>query len=493
MNKFSHLKILLQRASAPALALFVLAGCTMIPKYKQPSAPVSSSWPNVPGYAKTKTAPAKVPAADIGWRVFFRDPRLQQIIELALTNNPNLQAAVFNVAQTRALYHVQAAALIPTVDANASASRQRVPNVFIGSASSTNSVAPSITYNEFTANLGVTSYELDLFGQVRSLKRQALETYFASEEARKSAQIALVAQVGAAYLAEQEASEQLAFAREMLKAARQSFDLTKRSFEAGVMSQFDLNTASIQLQTAAAAMAGYAQQRAEASDNLTLLAGEPLPADLAPSRWFNRKMCLNDIPAGLPSDSLERRPDIVEAEHQLKAANANIGVARAAFFPTITLTGSAGYATTTLESLFAPGSQAWGISPQIVWPIFNMGTAWNELKAVKAAQRIQAANYKSAVQTAFKEVADALAVRATVQSQLADDEALVKADEQSYQMTQAGFRGGVNSALDVLVTQQTLDSARLNLIQARYSRLISLINLYQALGGGWEEQTERLP
>ena len=486
MNECSQLKKSSRRAVLPACALvvLVLAGCTMVPKYKQPAAPLSSSWPSVPGYARTKTAPATVPAAEIGWRDFFRDPRLQQIIELALTNNPNLQVAVYNVEQTRALYHVQAAALIPTVSATGNATWQRIPNVFNGH-------SQPLTYDEFTANLGVASYELDLFGQVRSLKRQALETYFASLEAQESAHIALVAQVGTAYLTEQVAREQLALAREMLQAARQTFDLTQHSFEAGVLSQIDLNNASVQLQNVSAATAGYAQQLAEASDNLTLLAGRPLPANLQRARSFNPDECLSDIPAGLPSDLLERRPDIVEAEHQLKAANANIGAARAALFPTITLTGSGGYASTKLSSLFTPASEAWNFSPQIVWPIFGFGTAWHELQAVKASQRIQAANYQSAVQTAFKEVADALAVRTTVQAQLADDEALVAADEQSYQLTQAGLRSGINSALDVLVTQQTLDSARQNLIQAQYARLINLINLYQALGGGWAEQTAR--
>jgi multidrug efflux system outer membrane protein len=265
--------------------------------------------------------------------------------------------------------------------------------------------------------------------------------------------------------------------------------LTKQSFDAGVSSQFDLNNASTLLQNTSAAEASYAQQFAEARDNLTLLVGEPLPAELEPMPMLDPKACLSDIPAGLPSDLLEQRPDVIEAEHQLKAANANIGAARAAFFPTIYLTGNAGYASASLQNLFEPASAAWNISPTIVWPIFSGGTLYHGLQEVKAAQRIQAENYVSTVQTAFKEVADALAVRETVQSELADDETLVNADKQSYQLTQAGFRAGVNSSLDVNVTLQTLDSARLSLISTQYSQLISLINLYQALGGGWSEQT----
>ena len=479
---FKKFKTSLRTPTSAAFLVLLLTGCTMIPQYQRPPADLSASWPGAPGYTNAETAPAKMPAAEIGWRDFFRDPRLQRTIEMALTNNPNFRAAVLNVEQSRALYHVQALALVPTVNINANGTRQKIPNVFGGT-------AKPLTYSEYSANLGVANYEVDLFGHVRSLTRQALETYFATVEARQSAHIALVAQVGLAYLSAEEAGEQLALAQEMLKSARQAYDLTKRSFDAGVLSQFDLNNASTQLQTASAAVAGYAQQLAEASDNLTLLVGRPLPAELQPSRELNLEICLSDIPAGLPSDLLARRPDVLQAEHQLKAANANIGAARAAFFPTITLTGSAGYSSTALAELFAPGSTAWGFSPQLVWPIFAGGTAWQGLKAVEAAKSIAAVNYQAAVHTAFKEVADALAVRATVQSQLTDDEALVKADQQSYDLTQAGFRAGVNSQLDVLVTLQTLDSARQNLIQAQYSRLVSLINLYQALGGGWNEKT----
>ncbi|MGH8024394.1 MAG: efflux transporter outer membrane subunit [Limisphaerales bacterium] len=471
-----------KKGIAALVLLSALAGCTMIPKYKQPPANVSSSWPSVPGYAKIQTAPAAVPAAEIGWRDFFRDQRLRRVIAMALTNNPSLRAAVENVIQTRALYHVQQSQLVPTVGVNADNIRQRIPNIYGGN-------AKPLTYSEYQVNLGAASYELDLFGQVRSLTRQALETYFASEEARRAAQIALVAQVATAYLTEQEASEQLAIARQTLKAARQSFALTKRSFQAGVESQFDLNAASAQVSTASASVAAYAQQLAQASDNLTLLVGRPLPPALAPAPKVDLNLCVSDIPAGLPSDLLARRPDILEAEHQLKAANANIGAARAAFFPTITLTASGGYASTSLQNLIAPGSTAWGFEPQLVWPIFDLGTAFHQLQADKAVKEAEAANYQSTVQTAFKEVADALAVRQTVQSQLADNQALVTADQQSYDLTEAGFKSGVNSTLDVLVTLQTLDSARENLIQVQYSRLISLIDLYQALGGGWNEQS----
>jgi multidrug efflux system outer membrane protein len=465
-----------------ALSFLALAGCTLAPKYQRPAAPISQTWPKVPGHRKTPTQPAAVPAADIGWREFFRDPRLQQLIELALTNNLDLRMAMLNVEQTRALYHVQRDALIPTVDINANGTRQRISTGFAGS-------TESATFNQFNVNLGVASYELDLFGRVRSLKRQALETYFATEEARKSAQIALVAEVGAAYLTERELTEQLAVARQTLKAARGNYDLIKRSYEAGVLSQLDLNTAETQLQTARAAVAGYEQQLAQAENYLVLLVGCPLPDDLPPPQPFNPQICLSDIPAGLPSDLIARRPDVLEAEHQLEAANASIGAARAAFFPTVTLTGQGGTESTTLEGLFAPGSQAWAFSPQIVWPIFAAGTAYHELQAVKAAKMIEVANYQKTIQTAFREVADSLAVRATVQTQLSASRALVKSQEETYKLTEARFRNGVDSSLNVLTAQQAYYNARQNLIQSEYSRLFNLINLYQALGGGWREHT----
>ena len=470
-----------QRITIGLFAL-ALAGCTLMPTYQQPPAPISSSWPEAPGSGKTSTNAAPVPAANIGWREFFRDPRLQRLIELALTNNLDLRVAMQNVEQTRALYHVQRNELIPTVDVNAGGNRQRIAFGYAGSGAGS-------TFQEYDVNLGVSSYELDLFGRIRSLKRQALETYFASVEAQKSAQIALVAEVAAAYLTEREVTEQLAVAQQTLNASSNVYELTKSSYQVGVLSQFDLNAAETQWQTARTVVAGYQQQLAQAENYLVLLVGCPLPGNLPPPGSFNPEICLADIPAGLPSDLLQRRPDILEAEHQLEGANANIGAARAAFFPTITLTANAGTASTTLQNLFAPGSAAWLFQPQIVWPIFAAGTAWNELKATKAAERIEVAYYQKSIETAFREVADSLAVRETVRTQLAANQTTVRATQQNYELTQARFDNGVASSLDVLAAQQNLDNAQQNLIISQYSRLFNLINLYQALGGGWNEHT----
>ncbi|MBU6408899.1 MAG: efflux transporter outer membrane subunit [Verrucomicrobia bacterium] len=463
------------------IAGLALAGCTLIPKYQRPAPAIAPAWPAEARQAAGPTN-ATIRAADIGWRQFFRDARLRQLITLALSNNPDLRAATLNVQQTRALYAVQGNALIPTGNINANATRQRIAYGYAGHGNST-------TYSQYNVNLGVASYELDLFGRVRSLKRQALETYFASEEARKSAQIALVSQVAGAYLMEREAADQLSVARETLAAANTDYELSQRSHDEGVLSDIQLNAVQAQMDIDRVLVANYQQQFVQARDALALLVGRPLPNGLTPAKPFNPKICLADIPAGLPSDLLERRPDILEAEHQLKAANANIGAARAAFFPTVTLTGSAGTASTTLESLFAPGSETWAFSPQIVWPIFGARTAWDELQAIKAQKLIAAAQYQKAVQTAFREVADSLAARTNLKIQLSANEGLVAADGKNYQLAQALFSHGVDSQLDVLAAREALDSVRQSLIQSRYSRLFNLINLYQALGGGWRENS----
>jgi multidrug efflux system outer membrane protein len=468
---------------SPIIALFVLAlaGCTLAPGYHRPTAAISPVWPPVPEESESRTnAAATVPAADIGWREFFRDPRLRRLVELALTNNPDLRVAVLNVEQSRAQYRIQRAALFPEIDATGSGTRQRFPSDLSGT-------GKPLTSSQYSLSLGTTAYELDLFGRVRSLKAEALENYFATVEARRSAQIALVAEVGNAYLLERAVTEQLAVARQTLTAVRASYELTKRSYEAGVVSELDLRTAEGQVQTARSNVAAYEQQLAEAEHNLVLLVGRPLPKDLPPPQPLNSLDYLSDVPAGLPSDLLQRRPDILAAEHQLKAANAGIGAARAAFFPTITLTASAGTASSQLANLFAPGSGTWLFSPQITLPIFTAGRNFANLDAAKIGKLIEVANYEKAIQTAFREVSDSLAARATVEVQLDAGETLVKAEQRRYELAEARFRQGVDSYLNVLSAQQDLYTAQENLIQFQFSRLSNLINLYQALGGGWRE------
>ncbi len=392
--------------------------------------------------------------------------------------------AVLNVEQTRAQYRIQRAALIPTVNANASGTRQHTAFGYNGNSG-------GATFSQYSVELGVSSYEVDLFGRVRSLKRAALENYFASEEARKSAQIALVAEVASQYLNERELDEQLKMTQQTLDAVQNSYNLIKASYDAGASSELDLRSAESQVETAKANAANFEQQRDQAQNALVLLVGEPLPADLPPPQSLNEQNLLTDLPPGLPSDLLQRRPDILEAEHTLKAANADIGAARAAFFPTITLTGGGGTASTTLEGLFAPGSQVWNFSPQINWPVFATGTAKAELDAIKAGKLIQVADYEKAIQTAFREVSDDLVAKKFADEQLADQTALVKAEQRRYDLADARYRNGVDSYLTVLTAQQDLYSAQQNLIATQFARLSNLISLYQALGGGWQENSSQ--
>lgn len=456
----------------------LLAGCTMSPRYERPPAPVAQTWPAYGGAGSTKG----IAAAEVGWREFFTDPRLLKLIELSLTNNRDLQVAVLNVEVSRAQYRIQRAALLPTVNGGAAVSRQRIPGDVSG-------FGQPLNYTEYSVNAGVTAYELDLFGRIRSLKAQALHRYFATEEARKSAQIALIAEVAVQYLTERALDEQLAVATQTLKTVESARDLNQRSFDYGLTSELDLRSAEAQVQTVRASLATLAQARAQAGNALVLLVGQPLPAGLPAPKPLAAQRPVVDVPEGLPADLLERRPDIRAAEYQLQAANANIGAARAAFFPRILLTGAAGAASLKLEDLFLGSAQAWSFSPQITVPIFDAGNNRANLDAAQLQRRIEVANYQKAIQIAFREVADALAARTQLETQIKALEGLVKAEQQRFDLAEIRYRGGVDSYLNVLSAQQDLFNAQQNLIQARALRCTNLINLYKALGGGWRERS----
>jgi len=460
-----------------------LAGCTMIPKYQRPSAPIRSQWPA--GTNTTANKPA-APAAEIGWRDFFEDPRLQDVIGLALTNNRDLRVAVLNVEATRAQYRIARSALLPDVEGTGAYSRQRFSgNVQVGGF---NKIKP-FTSSQYSVSLGATDYELDLFGRVRSLKRQALQQYFATAEAREAAQLSLVAEVANQYLAEREFDELLAISQQTLGAVSNYYRLIQASFNYGNTSEIDVRSAEAQVETARANVATYTRQREQARNALELLVGEPLPDDLPKPEPLASQHLLPDLPAGLPSDLLVRRPDIRQAEDQLRAANANIGAARAAFFPRITLTGSAGFSSSDLANLFAPGSHTWSFAPQITVPIFE--TAYNRanLDLAHVQKRIEIARYEQAIQTAFREVADTLAGRSTFGEELDAEEKLVNAEQRRYDLASVRYRNGVDSYLAVLTAQQDLYAAQQRLIQSRYNRLTNLVSLYKALGGGWKEFT----
>jgi multidrug efflux system outer membrane protein len=462
-----------------AVAAAILSGCSLIPEYKQPAAPVAAQYPQGPAY--TPNEAANMAAAEQGWRQFFHDPALQQLIQTSLVNNRDLKVAALNIDAYRAQYRIQRADLFPAVSATASGTRQRVPADLSSSGKTTIS-------GQYSANLGISAYELDLFGRVRSLSEQALETYLSSEEARRSTQISLVASVANAYFTWQADQALLTLTQDTLKAYEESYRLTSRSSEVGVSSALDLAQARTSVEGARVKLAQYQRLVAQDQNALTLLLGTGLPPNLAAGQPLDSEQ-LSKVPAGLPSEMLQRRPDILEAEHALKASNANIGAARAAFFPSISLTASAGASSAELGNLFKGGQGAWLFSPSINLPIFNAGSLKASLDYSKIQKEVSVAKYEKVIQTAFQEVSDGLAARKTFEDQLSAQKDLVQANQDYYRLAERRYRIGVDSNLTFLDAQRSLFSAQQSAISDRLSQLTSEVNLYKALGGGWVEQS----
>jgi multidrug efflux system outer membrane protein len=435
-----------------------------------------------PTLASASPAQARPPAADLAWQQFFGDARLQRLIRLALENNRDLRVAALNVERVRAFYNIERTALIPSLNATADGSRQRTP-------ADLSTTGRPITSSSYSVGVEMPSYEIDFFGRVASLRDQVLEQYLASDEARISAQISLISAVARQYLTLLATDEQLALARQTLEAAEHSYDLTRQTYEAGVNSELDLRTAEAQRESVRASVAALAQQSARAENALALLIGTPLPADLPPPGSLATQKLIDDLPAGLPADLLGRRPDIRAAEHTLQAANANIGIARAAFFPSVTLTAFGGTASSELSGLFKKGSGQWSFAPSITLPIFAAGRNKAQLDVAWIERRIEVANYEKAIQNAFREVADALAVRSLINSQIDAQAARVAASQRRYDLTQQRFEAGADGFLSVLLAQQELFAAQQSLIDARLARLANLTSLYAALGGGWQDTT----
>lgn len=462
-----------------AVAAFVLSGCSLIPDYQQPEAPVAAQYPQGPAYS-----PAQAPnqaAAEQGWKQFFHDPALQQLIQVSLENNRDLRVAALNIDAFAAQYRIQRADLFPAVSANGTGSRQRVP----ADASQTGQAGITSSYS---ATVGISAYELDLFGRVRSLSEEALQKYFATEEGRRSTQISLVASVANAYLTWQADKELRKLTQDTLGAFEESYKLTARSNEVGVASALDLAQSRTSVENARAQLARYTRQVAQDENSLVLLLGTGIPANLREAKPLADDL-LSDVPPGLPSDLLQRRPDILQAEYNLKAANANIGAARAAFFPSISLTANAGTLSPDLSGLFKGGSGTWLFQPQINLPIFNAGSLRASLDYSKIQKDIGVANYEKSIQTAFQEVADGLAARQTYTEQLQAQRDFVTANQDYYRLAERRYRIGVDSNLTFLDAQRQLFSAQQALITDRLAQLTSAVNLYKALGGGWNEQT----
>lgn len=458
------------------LTIIYFAGCsTMAPTYSRPAPPIPVGWPTGPAYkgvVEGQTGPA---AGDIGWREFYVDEKLQKVIGLALNNNRDLRVATLNIEKARALYRIQRAELFPVVNATGSLIEQRVP-------ADISTTGEAMNVRQYSVNLGVSSWELDFFGRIRSLKDRALEQYLATEHARRSVQISLVAEIANAYLTLAADRENLKLAQSTLDAQQATYKLIQRRFDVGASSELDLRQAQTRLDAARVDIARYTRQAALDENALSLLVGSSVPVELLSSE-LNAVTAPKGISPGLSSEALLRRPDILQAENQLKAANANIGAARAAFFPRITLTGSIGTTSDELSGLFKSGSNAWTFTPQITMPIFDT-RIWSALKTIKVEREIALAQYEKTIQTAFREVADALAQRGTVGDQIAAQESLVQASADAYRLSDARYTKGIDSYLIVLDSQRSLYNAQQSLIVLHLSQLTNLVTLYKALGGG---------
>ncbi len=461
----------MKRLQLTALALaLLLGGCaSMAPPYERPAAPVAAAFPDALQEAQAAGAASTRPAADIAWHQFFTDPRLQRLIELSLQNNRDLRIAVLNIEAVRAQYQIQRAQQFPTLNLGVTGLYQ--PNDAGGKA--------------YTAGLNFTGYELDLFGRVRSLSDAALQQFFASEEARKAAQISLIATLANSYLALLADDAQLDVARKTLRTREEGFRLLQLKFDNGALSEYDLAQSVTLVEGAKAAVALLARQRMQSENALVLLVGQPLPADLPPPLPLEQQGLMAELPAGLPSELLERRPDVRQAEAQLRAANANIGAAKAAFFPRITLTGNVGVASRELSNLFS--QSAWQFAPSISLPIFDAGANRANLELSQANRDIAVEQYQRSIQVAFREVADALAGRATYGEQLRAQQAQTAAEQRRSDLAELRFRNGVASFLDVLDAQRSLFTTQQATIVVQAAQQQNLVTLYKVLGGGWIE------
>ncbi|MFM0419805.1 efflux transporter outer membrane subunit [Paraburkholderia aromaticivorans] len=469
-------------ACAAALALALLAGCTLDPHYERPAAPVAVAYPHGDGYESTSAAASSTSAsstgatpplaADTAWQCFFRDERLQRLIGIALANNRDLRVAALNVAEYEAQYRIARAALAPSISASGSLTRERTQGV-------TSSVSD--------LNVGTTSWEIDFFGRLRSLKRQALENYLATDASRQSTQISLIATVATDYLTLLSDERLLQLTEDTVKADQSTYEVTKRVQELGNSSLLDVQQAENSLASAKASLAAYRRAVAQDRNNLVAVLGAPIPDDLPPARSFDDEAMFADIGAGVPSLLLTRRPDIVQAEHALKAANANIGAARAAFFPKIELTATAGTSSSTLSGLFKAGTGAWAFAPSVSMPIFDYGSNKASLDVAKIEKQIEVADYENTIQTAFKEVSNALTARATYIDQVQADREYVTSSQRYYTLAEARYKAGTDSFLTFLDAQRTLYTAQQQLATDTLSRQANLVTLYKVLGGGWEQ------
>jgi outer membrane protein, multidrug efflux system len=470
ISRFNRIRRL--RPTVLALGLSAaLSACSLTPELVRPEAPVAQTFADS---GSTKEGPA---ASEIGWRQFFRDPRLQALIATALENNRDLRTAAYRVEEARALYNVQNADLLPTINATGTAGRSRTPTGLTGLG------RPTVISN-YQIGLSLSAFELDFFGRVRSLSEAALSSFLATEEAQRAARITLVSQVATAYLSERSAAEQLALAESTMKARQESVKLTKQRFDVGASSALDLRQAEILLQQAQIAQYALARQQAQARNALELLVGAPIGNNLPPAAPLAEQSMVSDIPPGLPSDLLVRRPDIRAAEQRLRSANANIGAARAAFFPRISLTSGIGLGSNELSTLMQGDSRSWNFTPQLVLPLFDYGRVRSNLSLAEARKNLAVVDYERSIQVAFREVSDALVARGFLEQQLEAQRQTVQAELDRANLAEQRYRNGIASSLDLLDAQRELFSSQQALIQTWQLRFTNAVDLYRSLGGG---------
>ncbi|MBB4128412.1 multidrug efflux system outer membrane protein [Xanthomonas translucens] len=451
-----------------------LAACSMAPHYERPAPPVPLQFDTAGTAAPAAGAALAMP----DWREVFLDPHLRQVIALGLDNNRDLRVAMLDIDKARAQYRIQRAALAPSLDANASSSRQRT------SASASDTGQAQIDSSD-TLQVGISSWELDLFGRVRSLKDEALENWLATAETQRSVRLSLIGQIADAWLTVGADQQLLALAQQTLESQEQTLKRSRVQHDNGIGSGLDLAQIQSSVEAARVDAARAATQLAQARDALQLLVGAPVDATLlAGADAFDGSVALAPVPVGLEAAVLLQRPDVLAAEHALKAANADIGAARAAFFPTVTLTASTGRSSDALSTLFAAGSRTWSFVPSIALPIFHAGALKASLDVSKIGKNIAVAQYEKAIQSAFSDVADALAQRDHLDAQLSAQRALVDAVRRSHTLAEARYRAGVDDYLQVLDAQRSLYAAQQDLIALRLQDDSNRVQLYTVLGGG---------
>jgi multidrug efflux system outer membrane protein len=466
-------------AFVAAAAALLVSGCIdLAPAYHRPANPAPARFPAGPAYAPAQPAPV------VGWRAFFSDPKLKTVIDTAITNNRDLRIAVANIAIARAQYHVQRAALFPTVGANLSATYGQTPTSVVQGLAAAPGQPSEVNQRLYSATVGVSAWQLDLFGKVRDLSRAAQEQYFASRQARDATQITLVGEVAGDYLTLGADRSLLGIARATLTSGDASLDLTTKRLNAGVASGLDVAQAQTIVQQARFDVARLTTQVAQDRNALELVVGAPVADDLLPAGADAQVVMLAHLPGAVSSQVLLGRPDVLQAEDTLRAANANIGAARAAYFPTISLTGSGGFTSLALSSLFTGPAATWSFIPQISQTIFDGGARRGNLDLARAQKELDVAQYEKAIQTAFRETADALAQRGTIEEQLAAQGALVAANRQALALAQARYERGADTYLNVLIAQRSYYSARQTLVAAELARQVNMVTLYGALGGG---------